>query len=158
MHKVKNVKSAELFPAINELLMNGKKVRITVTGNSMMPFLMGNRDSVELSAADFDDLRFGQIALIRRDNGAYVLHRVIFKSKNGFYLVGDAQCKIEGPFMPRQLVAVVSAIWRKGKMISASNMIWRMLSCIWWIRIPVRYILTRPYKFLSCVLKAVREG
>lgn len=158
MHKVKNVKSAELFPAINELLLNGQKVRITVTGNSMMPFLMENRDSVELSAASIHDLRFGQIALIKRDNGTYILHRVIFKSKNSFYLAGDAQCRIEGPLLPRHLVAVVSAIWRKGKLISPSNMIWRILSCIWWIRLPATLIVTRPYKFLSCVFKAIRKG
>jgi len=158
VHKVKNVKSAELFSAINELLLNGQKVRITVTGNSMMPFLMENRDSVELSAATINDLRFGQIALIRRDNGVYVLHRVIFKSKNSFYLAGDAQCRVEGPIPPRQLIAVVSAIWRKGKMISPSNMLWRILSFIWWIRLPAGYILTRPRKLLSCAFKAVRKG
>lgn len=158
MHKVKSVKSAELFPAINELLKNNQKVRISITGNSMMPFLRENRDSVELSSAVIEDLRFGQIALIRRNDGVYILHRVILKAKGSFYLAGDAQCWVEGPLLPEQLVAVVTNVWRKDKQISASNILWRSLSFIWWIRLPVRFIFTKPYKFLCRVFKVIQRG
>ncbi len=158
MHKVKSVKSAELFPAISELLQNNQKVRITVTGNSMMPFLRENRDSVELSSAVIEDLRFGQIALIRRNDGVYVLHRIILKVKSSFYLAGDAQCWVEGPLLQEQLVAVVTNVWRKDKQISTSNIFWQVLSFLWWIRLPVRFIFTKPYKFLSRVFKAILRG
>lgn len=158
MHKVKNIKSAELFPAISEMLLNGQKVRITVTGNSMMPFLMENRDSVELSGAAIDDLHFGQIALIRRIDGVYILHRIVLKVKSSFYLAGDAQCWVEGPLMPDQLVAVVTNLWRKDKLISPSNIIWQILSFLWWIRLPIRFIFTKPYKFLSRLFKVLRRG
>lgn len=158
MHKVKNIKSAELFPAISEMLQNGQKVRITVTGNSMMPFLMENRDSVELSSTTIDDLHFGQIALIRRNDGVYILHRIILKVKSSFYLAGDAQCWVEGPLLPDQLVALVTNMWRKDKLISPSNIIWQALSFLWWIRLPVRFIFTRPYKFLSRLFKVIRRG
>jgi len=158
MRKVKSVKSADLFPVVSELLQNNQKVRITVTGNSMMPFLRENRDSVELSAAGINDLRFGQIALIRRNDGIYILHRVILKVKGSFYLAGDAQCRVEGPLMPDQLIAVVTNIWRKDKQISASNILWKILSFLWWIRLPVWFIFTRPFKFLNRLSKALRGG
>jgi signal peptidase len=158
MHKVKSVKSSELFPAIGELLQNNQNVRITVTGNSMMPFLRENIDSVELSSAVIEDLHFGQVALIRRNDGVYILHRVILKVKGSFYLAGDAQCWVEGPLLPEQLIAVVTNIWRKDKQVSSSNILWQILSFLWWIRLPVRFILAKPLKFLNRLFKALRGG
>ena len=153
MHKVKSVKSAELFPAINELLQNNQKVRMTVTGNSMMPFLREGIDSVELSVAIFHELRFGQITLIKRNSGQYILHRLVLKKKNSFYIAGDAQNWVEGPLLPEQLVAAVTNVWRKDKTISPSNVLWQMASFLWWLRLPVRYVLAKPYKFVRNQVK-----
>ncbi|HEY8350478.1 MAG TPA: S24/S26 family peptidase [Clostridia bacterium] len=157
MRILKTIKSVELFPQIKELLDNGHKVRITVTGSSMMPFLRENIDSVELSAASFESLRFGQIPLIRRADGQYILHRLIIKKKDCFYIMGDAQLWIEGPIYPEQLIAVVTKIWRGDRQISASNIIWNILSFIWWLRIPAHRILRIPYRLLKKVYRVVRK-
>ncbi len=157
MHNLRTIKSEELFPAIKELLDNNQKVRITVTGDSMMPFLREDIDSVELSATDFDSLRFGQITLIRRTNGLYILHRLIHKKRDCFYIAGDAQYWIEGPVYPHQLIAVVSNLWRGNRQISPSNILWKTLSFIWWLRLPAFRILRRPYRLLKKVYKYVRK-
>ena len=55
--------------APTELLMNealllieeGRRVVVRVKGNSMLPFLKGNRDSVELEKSK--DLKFGDIVI-----------------------------------------------------------------------------------------------
>ncbi|HEX2946628.1 MAG TPA: S24/S26 family peptidase [Clostridia bacterium] len=156
MPNVKSIKSAELFPAISELLKNNQKVRLTVTGDSMVPFLRENTDSVELSSAAFKDLRFGQITLIKRDNGLYILHRLVRKKKDCFYIAGDAQIYIEGPLFPNHLVAVVTNVWRGDRCISPSNLLWQTLSFIWWLRFPAKYILYRPYKLLRKLYRAIR--
>lgn len=148
MHNIKTVKSDEFFPAIQELLQNNHTVRIIVVGISMMPFLRENIDSVELSVADFNELHFGQIPLIKRMNGQYILHRLVYKKKNCFYISGDAQNWIEGPVMPDQLIAVVTRIWRNDKPISPSSFLWQSLSFIWWLRLPARYILLYPVKWI----------
>jgi len=157
MHNLKFIKSKELFPQIKELLDSGHKVRITVTGSSMMPFLRENIDSVELSATDFESLRFGQIPLIRRTDGHYVLHRVIRKKKDCFYIAGDAHLWIEGPIYPEQLVAVVTKIWRGDRQISTSGITWNILSFIWWLRIPAHRVLRIPYRLLKKVFRIVRK-
>lgn len=157
MHILKTVRSEDLFPAITELLKNDKKVRITVTGDSMMPFLRENTDSVELSAADFSSLRFGQIVLIKRLSGQYILHRVIYKKSDCFYMAGDAHRWVEGPLYPDQLIAVVTAIWRKDRQISPSNFLWQTLSFIWWLRLPVFHLLRKPYRLLKKVYGHVRK-
>lgn len=157
MHNLKKIKSEELFPSIKDLLANDHKVRITVTGSSMMPFLREDRDSVELSAADFKSLRFGQIPLVRRADGQYVLHRLIFKKKDCFYIAGDAHIWIEGPLYPEQLVAVVTKIWREDRQISPFNILWIMLSFIWWLRLPAFRALIKLYRFLRKVYHIVRR-
>jgi hypothetical protein len=157
MHSLKTIKSEVLFPAIKDLLDNDQMVRITVTGNSMMPFLREDTDSVELSSTDFDSLRFGQIVLIHRSNGQYILHRVVHKKKDCFFIAGDAQIWIEGPICPEQLVAVVTRIWRGNRQISPSDILWKMLSLIWWLRLPAFYILRKIYRFLKKVYNIVRR-
>jgi signal peptidase len=153
MYKVKNIKSSELFPAVTELLQNDQKVRITVTGDSMMPFLRENIDSIELSGVTFRELYFGQIPLIKRDNGQYILHRLVWKKRNSFYIAGDAQNWVEGPLRPEQLIAVVTKVWRENRPVSPSSVLWQTMSFFWWLRLPARYILKKPYKLVKKLLK-----
>lgn len=148
MHKIKSIKSVELFPAVLNILENDQNVRITVTGDSMMPFLRENIDSVELSKTDFKKLRFGQIPLIKRKSGQYILHRVVYKNKKNFYIAGDAQNWIEGPINPESLIAVVTKVWRKDKPIAIDNYFWKMLSFLWWLRLPAISTIKMPAKFL----------
>ena len=91
MCEIKFVKSVDMFPVVKEILNKSISVSITVTGMSMYPFLRENIDSVELSDASFMSICRGDIVLILRKNGDYVLHRVLRKEKNNFYIIGDAQ-------------------------------------------------------------------
>lgn len=153
MRNVKSIKSDELFPAVTELLENGHSVKLTVTGNSMMPFLREDIDSIELSIIPFSDLHFLQIPLIKRESGQYILHRLIFKRKNSFYIAGDAHMWVEGPVLPSQLVAVVSGIWRGNRFIDPHSFIWYAASLIWWLRLPIRYSIKVPRKLIKLLLK-----
>jgi len=131
MNKINRVKSEYLFPVIIELIQNNQKATVTVTGNSMSPFLKEIRDRVELSATSFNEIKRGDIVLIRRKTGYYVMHRVYKKEKDCFFMVGDAQEWIEGPLYPDQLIAIVKRVWRKNREISCDNIIWKFLSLLW---------------------------
>lgn len=157
MHNIKNIKSAELFPAVTDLLEHGHSVKLTVTGNSMMPFLREDIDSIELSIIPFSNLHFLQIPLIKRENGQYILHRLVLKRKNSFYIAGDAHSWVEGPVLPCQLVAVVSGIWRKDSFIDPHSFIWYVASLFWWLRLPVRYSIKVPRKLIKLLLRYVSK-
>jgi signal peptidase I len=148
MSEVVCVKSKELFLVIKEILNQGGKARITVTGMSMYPFLRQYIDSVELSPTCFNSIRRGDIVMINRDSGYYVMHRVLKKENNHFYIVGDAQQWIEGPLRPDQLVAIITTVWRGNKLISCSKVWWQLLSCIWIYLLPVRYMIMNTYSKL----------
>lgn len=122
----------ELIPAIQELIDVGQSVKITITGNSMLPLLRHEKDQVALSSFD-GNISKGDLVLIRRFNGAYVLHRIIsinFETKS-FCIVGDAQSDLEGPLSYDQIVAVVSAIYRGNKRIGVQNLFYKGFVWFW---------------------------
>lgn len=149
MREVINIKNNILFPVIYELLKADKKVVITVTGSSMRPFLHENVDMVELSLADFDVIKRGDIVMAIGESGRYVLHRVIEKNKNCFYMVGDAHNSIEGPFYPEQFIAVVTSIWKGKNKICCTNFLWRLLSVLWLRALPLRGIVFKTYRLIK---------
>lgn len=148
MSGIKKVKAGNLFPLVSDLLEQGQKVKISVSGNSMYPFLRDGIDSVEFAWVSFEEIVRGDIVLIRRTGGDYVMHRVYRKNEKSFYMVGDAQQWIEGPLYPQQLVAVVSAIWRKERRIPCSDSGLKLLVRIWLTLRPCRYIIFRLYRKL----------
>lgn len=152
MSELRLVKAKGLFPVIGELLDNGQSARIIVTGTSMYPFLRDGIDSVELSRTSFYDIQRGDIVMILRDNGQYVMHRVFRKEEDCFYMVGDAQQLIEGPLRPEQLVAVISAVWRRERRVECSNMMWKLLSILWMGLLPFRSLIIRTYGRLRRVI------
>lgn len=146
MAEVKRIKADFMMPVINNLLENDSKVCLTVTGNSMYPFLRDNKDSVELAKCSFSDVKTGDIILIQRWDSTYVLHRVILKGKSSVYILGDAQRRPEGPIDRNQILAKVDSVWRCSKKISAKNIIWRILTFLWFMLFPFRRIIIDKYR------------
>jgi len=119
----------------------------------MYPFLRECIDSVELQKPDYASLKRLDIVLIKRNNGAYVLHRVCKKDNNCFYMVGDNQYVKEGPLYPDQLVAVVSAVIRGQKRIPCDSTLWMMLSRLWLFCLPLRRFMMKAYRKTGHLLK-----
>ncbi len=153
MFEIKKIKTASLFPLISEILELGQNTRITVSGDSMYPFLRDGVDSVELTKGSFEQLYRGDIVMIQRADGHYVMHRLIRKNKDCFFMVGDAQQWVEGPLYPEQLIAVVTAIWRKDKRILCSNGLWRFLTGFWLYMRHFRYFFLKVHRQIRKVLK-----
>jgi len=63
-------------------------IQITVTGNSMFPFLENN-DVIVLHSSNLDDIAIGDIVLTYNDS-RILCHRVFKKNKTGFQTKADA--------------------------------------------------------------------
>lgn len=157
MCEIKRIQAAILFPLISEILDHGQNTKISVSGHSMYPFLRDGLDSVELTKAKFEQLGRGDIVMIRRPNSCYVMHRICKKKSDCFFMVGDAQQCIEGPLYPEQLIAKVTAIWRKEKRISCSNRWLKLLSELWLKLRPFRYICLKVYKKCQSVIVCLKR-
>ena len=80
---------------------------------SMLPMLRQGRETV-IRAPVSGKLNAGDLALYRRENGMYVLHRVIKVAEEGYRFCGDNQAQLE-TVTREQLKAVVAGYIRKGK-------------------------------------------
>lgn len=115
-----------LSPIILEILDKKIDVTFTVTGNSMYPMLVHKRDSVILAKCDKLKLKKGDIPLYKRNNGKFVLHRIIKVNEKSYDLCGDNQYIIERDLPKENVIAVVKAFERKGKLYSCDGFVYKL--------------------------------
>ena len=133
------------MPVLCDLLSQGKEVSITITGNSMSPFLIHQRDEILISPPS-GSWKKGDMAFFKRTNGHYIMHRICRVEKNGdCYFVGDAQLAIEGPIKSAQIFGKITSVKRKGKWIGPGDFWWEFFEHIWLNIIPLRRGCQRIY-------------
>lgn len=144
-----SVRLADLLPAMQATLSAGGEVSLTVTGTSMVPTIRGQRDQVTLSAPPAL-LKKGDLPLYRRDNGQFVLHRVVAVAADGTYTCcGDHQWVREPGIRPDQILAITVSICRKGKQIPVTKRSYRLWVRFWRRMLPCRRFLFRLYGLFS---------
>lgn len=145
MNEKMRVSLSELLPIIEEQLNAGKNVCFTPNGISMQPMLYQGRDSVILSPTPAV-LKKYDLPLYRRDDGQFVLHRIVKVNKDGTYtLCGDNQYIRENGISHSQVIGLVTAFTRKDKRISCKNPIYR-LYCFFRVQNRYLYGLTMRIK------------
>lgn len=131
-----------------DLLDYTDTVPLVISGNSMSPFLIHERDTVFLSKIKAP-LKKGDMILYRRDTGAYILHRICKAEGAVFSLVGDAQTLVERGIRRDQVLAIVSAVRRKGKILKPGSFWWDFFEKVWIRLIPFRPFIVRVYSLLT---------
>lgn len=138
------VKMSQLAPIIEWLISEGCQIKLTVTGNSMYPFLRHGIDSVVLDKDVSREVKKRDIVLFKKNNEQYVLHRVVKISESGeLYLAGDAQRFVEGPINRDQITGIVTMIYRREKKIDCNSFFYKFWSAVWLWVLPIRpYIIS----------------
>ncbi len=130
-----------------ELLGQGRTIQFQPIGYSMYPLFVPGRDQAVVAPVRDMVPRRGDVVLYRRDGGILVLHRIWKRRRDGFYLVGDNEHKIEGPLRRDQIKGILVGVVRKGRYFSVNHLLYRCASGIWlWLR-PFRPYLAR---LVSC--------
>ncbi len=137
----------QLEGLLKEFFDAGPPLPLTVTGNSMLPFLVHGRDRVILSPVD-RPLKRGDLVLYRRENGDWVLHRIHRIREDGLDLVGDAQTELE-PIRPGQVRGLVTRVIRKGKNLGPDSFLWGFFEHFWPLVRPIRPLLIRCWSALK---------
>lgn len=139
----------EYIPMLMELLEQGHTVNLPITGSSMTPFLVPNRDTLIISPPD-GNFRRGDMVFYQRMNGQYVMHRIHHIDSDGaLYIVGDAQTVIEGPVHPKQVFGVIRQVIRKDKIIDSRDFWWFFFEKIWIRMVPLRPAASKMYSLIS---------
>lgn len=138
------VEADTYIPVIRELIEEGNTVPFLITGNSMSPFMIHERDTILLKKPEFP-LKKGTMAFYRRKTGQYVMHRICKVKDGKYYFVGDAQTKVEGPLEQGQIFAVVCGVKRKEKLEKPGTFWWEFFEHVWLSLRPLRPFLRRLY-------------
>lgn len=154
--KKQKINLIEIYPVIKEKIDNGGTVQLPITGRSMRPLLVWGRDTVEIIKCE--NPKKGDIIFYLRDNGQFVLHRIIGTDDNGYVLCGDNQWVKEYGIKDHNIIAVVRSITRKGKVFEVTNIPYRIYSNIWMAMMPVRKPVLRFSRKLKTVLKKIILG
>lgn len=146
------VRLEQVIPVILEKLSKGDRVRLYPKGTSMLPLIRQGIDSVELSTAS-GPLKKYDLPFYIRDNGQYVLHRIV-KTGATYTCIGDNQTVYEYGVRQDQVLAVVTGFYRKDKYRSAEHFGYKLYVRLWhWSR-----FVRKCWRFCGYKLKRLFGG
>ena len=133
------------------LLLAGNTIQIVPSGYSMYPVVNPNHgDAVILKPLGDRRPKKGEVVLFRRCSTAnpgegdlLVLHRIVRVTAEGYYLVGDNQSQTEGPIDRNQMSGVMTAVVKRGRRLSVTDLRYRLLCGLWRFFLPIRPTLFR---------------
>ena len=137
----------EIIEEAIRLVDEGVSVTLPVNGNSMLPFIIGGKESVILQKPELP--KVGDVVLAWADGYRYVVHRIIRINGDRVTLMGDGNVRGTEHCLLKDVKArvthVVSADNKKRDLYSR----WRVLAAkLWyWLR-PIRRYLLAIYRRL----------
>ncbi len=149
------VNMKQLAPLIEDQLANGTDATIFVTGTSMRPLFRDGCDRVVLTACDPASLKKGDVPFYRRENGQYVLHRIVGRDDDGYRLLGDGQTVIEYGIKPEQIIGVMAGFYRGKRYMACTALRYRLYVWLWTVCKPFRRYLLAIYR--RCVREKTKN-
>lgn len=128
------------------LLAQGQLVQLRVKGNSMLPFIRGDRDLVVLQPVR--QLKQGDIVLAQLPAGTYVLHRIVKIREKHILLMGDGNLMQREQCLPSDIKGKAIQVITHRKKISCTSLSFRFKGYIWVTLLPIRRYLLAIYRRL----------
>ena len=134
-----------------ELERSGKLVYTTV-GVSMNPLIKQDRD-LSIIEKPKGRLKKFAVALYKRANGQYVLHRVVKVLEDGYVILGENCCSKEYNIKESQILGVLTSLVRNGKEIDLNSFGYKLYVRARYAHYPVRVIIFKTKRFLRKLIK-----
>ncbi len=127
-----------LFSSAKAFLDEGREVVVRAKGNSMLPFIRSERDSVVLRKSD--SLEVGDIVLAHIQD-KYVMHRIIRREGDHFTMMGDGNIRGTEDFCREDVLGkVIWIVKENGRKVAPGK------AGIWKALLPVRRWLLAIYR------------
>lgn len=138
----KTIANDILLAEVGRLLAEGHKVELKTKGNSMLPFIVGDRDSVLLCRHEI--LAPGDIVLAEIKPGTYVLHRIYDIQGDRVTLMGDGNIRGTEHCMSQHILGTVELILKADgrKIAPGKAFAWKRL-------LPLRRIILGIYRRIA---------
>lgn len=132
-----------------EIIQRQGRLVYTNTGTSMMPLLRQHRDLLIIAPPPAGRLRMWDVPLYRRDNGQYILHRVLWVRRHDYVICGDNQWRPETGITDRHIIGVLEGVSRDGHVLpirpTAEHphvpLRYRLYVFVWCFFFPIRAVL-----------------
>lgn len=140
-----------------EILERDGTLVFTNVGISMLPLLRQGRDIMVLKrkAPDIRCKKY-DVVLFKRDNGQYVVHRVLRVCPDGYWIVGD-NCVSGESIGDNQVLAVLTAIKRSGKIISVTDRAYLIYVHLWCAPCRLRFLLLRTCRLARRCASRIKQ-
>lgn len=135
-----------LIPELVKLVEEGAQVTFVPKGNSMVPFIRGDRDSVVLARpAEVDVLDI----VLAKVNSTYVIHRIIAMDGEAVTLMGDGNVSGVEYCRKSEILAKVIVIVRGDRRIECTGWGHRAKARAWMALLPLRRYILAIYRRLT---------
>ena len=128
----------QLVQLVQLQLSESGKASLVITGGSMLPMLRPLKDRVLLAPPE--KYAKGDIILYQRENGQYVLHRILQKKEGYSICCGDNQWEKER-VEDTWVLAVVTDFYKLRKQYSVTYKGYRLYKWSWVTLFPIRRVL-----------------
>ena len=130
--------------SFEEILARDGRLFYMNIGDSMMPLIKQGRDLLVIEKTA-GKLKKYDIPLYKRDNGQYVLHRILKVRENDYVICGDNRWSKETGIIDRQIIGVLTALVREGKEIPLDSWKYRLYAHLWCDFFPIRALVLKMH-------------
>lgn len=123
-------------------------------GVSMMPLLRENRDLMIIEKKGAERCKKYDAVLFKRDNGQYVMHRVMKVRGQDYIIIGD-NCVQKEAVREDQILGILTGVIRDGKEISVTDKGYLLYVHLWCDFFPIRAAVLRLRSYIGRLLRAV---
>lgn len=140
-----NISDNDIIQNAIALVNEGMRVTFPVKGYSMLPFIIGSRESVDLVKPEH--LQVGHVVLAWVEGCRYVIHRIISINGEQVTLMGDGNIAgVEHCSLGEVAALAVNVVTAKGRHHDLYAP-WRVkASRLWWRLLPVRRWILAIYR------------
>ena len=143
---------SDMEPVIKKVLSEEGIFSFYPKGTSMEPTIHQGVDQVRLKKLPKKLKRY-QIILYKRDNGAFVLHRIVKVCKDSYIMRGDNQFYSESGIRREQMIGVACSLKTPKREVSTESIRFQLKSAIWVETASVRRILRSVRSRIAKILK-----
>lgn len=138
--------------SIQEILKRDNVWISTTAGTSMWPMLRDRRDTIVVRPVE-GRLRPYDVALYRRDN-AYILHRVIKMTAEGYRIMGD-NCMAYEEVPESAILGRLDEFWRDERHCDPRSAAWLLYARVWHALLPIRKGIRRIHGAAKRIAKKI---
>lgn len=146
----------EMAPLIRETLEENGEVSFVSAGRSMLPIIRDRKDTVTLVKPK-KEIKAGDVVFYQRDNGRFILHRVMYVNSGTYVMRGDNQWDNEYNIRRDQIIGILKSFERNGKVHNVTDrdylMYVKFLPLIRFVRKTYYGFKSQVYKFVKYLVK-----